>query len=142
MLSPIDWIRGRGGSVFPERFDVIAQMLGKRDFTPNRAVETWIQFVENCEEGYEDSLAEYRNELSFWRFLQAVIGDPQVQQASDAQWFIAEVAAIDARFSSLLEDGFQVTGSWGWWERRIPRVGSGVFAIDVRDAYGVDMEPI
>ncbi|MFE7328145.1 hypothetical protein ACFU8W_24790 [Streptomyces sp. NPDC057565] len=128
------------GSVFPERFNAIAQTLGKQALTPNRAVEAWLQFVENCEEGYEDSLAEYRNELSIRRFLQAVISDPQVQQASDAQWFITEVAAIDARFSSLLEDGFQVTGSWGWWERRIPRVGGGVFVIDVRDAYGVDIE--
>ncbi|MER7107847.1 hypothetical protein [Streptomyces sp. NPDC000229] len=98
--------------------------------------------VENCAQGYEDSIAEYRDELSIRRFLQAVIDDPQIQQAADVQWFIGEVAAIHARFSSLLEGGFQVTGSWGWWERRIPRVGGGIFLLDVRDAYGVDVESI
>ncbi|MFJ2897477.1 hypothetical protein ACIO87_21635 [Streptomyces sp. NPDC087218] len=127
--------------MFAERFNVVARTLGKRTLTPGRAVEAWLQFVESCEEGYEDSLAEYRNELSIRRFLQAVIDDPQVRRAPDAQWFIREVEDIDAKFSALLEGGFRVPGRWGWWERRIPRIGGGVFLIDVRDAYGVEVEP-
>ncbi|MFD7258422.1 hypothetical protein [Streptomyces sp. NPDC059874] len=127
---------------FSEIFSVIARTLGKPSLTPSRAVGYWRQFVENCEEGYEDSLAEYRNELSIRRFLQAVIDDPQVQQSAEAQWFSAEVAVIDARFSALIAGGFDVTGGWGWWERRIPRIGGGTFLIDVRDAYGVDVEQI
>ncbi|GGV89742.1 hypothetical protein GCM10015535_44250 [Streptomyces gelaticus] len=111
--------------MFVERFNVVARALGRKALTPNRSIESWLQFVESCEEGYEDSLAEYRNELSIRRFLQAVFDDSQVQRTSDAQWFIREVEAIDAKFSSLLEAGFQVAGSWGWWERRIPRVGGG-----------------
>ncbi|MFI5672930.1 hypothetical protein [Streptomyces sp. NPDC051704] len=127
---------------FSEIFSIVARTLNKPSLTPGRAVEYWSQFVENCEEGYEDSLAEYRNELSIRRFLQAVIDHPEVQQSTEAQWFSAEVAVVDARFSALIADGFDVNGGWGWWERRIPRIGGGIFLIDVRDAYGVDVEQV
>ncbi|MFD7865553.1 hypothetical protein [Streptomyces sp. NPDC059783] len=127
---------------FSEIFGTIARTLGRPSLTPARAIECWRQFVDNCEEGYEDSLAEYRNELRIRRFLQAVIDDPEVRQSAEAQWFRTEVSITDARFSALISEGFHVAGGWGWWERRIPRVGGGIFLIDVRDAYGVDVEEI
>lgn len=127
--------------VFLGRYLELLGDAGRRHpATPYRAIECWSEFVSDCRDGYDATLFEYRDDLSIRRFLQAVIDDPVVRCESGAAWFIAEVGRIDREFRDILSDGFPVSGGWGWWEQRIPRVGGEEMVRDVRELYGIDME--
>ncbi|MEU1825419.1 hypothetical protein ACX9I7_07750 [Streptomyces sp. L500] len=127
--------------LFLDRFrEMVDRSELRHPVTPQRALETWAEFVEDCGEGYGSTLYEYWDDISIRRFLQAVIADPVIRSTPEAEWFAAEVGRIDDSFREVLEGGFAVSGGWGWWEQRIPAFCGEEMAFNVREHYGFEIE--
>jgi hypothetical protein len=128
-------------TAFVDRFRYMAVRAGRRQTaTPFRVLEVWETFVDDCREGYDGTLYEYRDELSVRRFLQGVLDDPVIRDTSEIEWFAAEVARIDGKFRELLDAGHPVPGGTAWWDRRIPGLAGEEMARNVRENLGIELE--
>ncbi|MEV6576892.1 hypothetical protein AB0M92_01845 [Streptomyces sp. NPDC051582] len=130
--------------LFLDRYQAVLERSGRRGpTTPFRAIETWADFVEDCQDGYEATLFEYWDEISIRRFLQSLLDDPVVRETPEIQWFAADVHRIDDEFKQVILGGFAVPGDrkW-WWESTLPREAGEEMARNVKDLYGFEMETV
>ncbi|WP_405966025.1 hypothetical protein OG713_45770 (plasmid) [Streptomyces sp. NBC_00723] len=89
-------------------------------------VESWREFVEECRDGYPDSLAEYEFDLSVRDRLQVALGDETMQTpelVEEFRRFRQAVERIDQEFSALASVVRPVAEGnvLPWWHLRIPR---------------------
>ncbi|RZU25079.1 hypothetical protein [Streptomyces sp. BK239] len=128
-------------TTFVDRFRHMAVRAGRRQVsTPFAVLEQWETFVDDCREGYDGTLYEYRDELSVRRFLQGVLDDPVVRDTPEIEWFAAEVARIDAKFRELLGAGHPVPGGTAWWDRAVPGLAGEDMAQNIRSHFGIEVE--
>ncbi|MFE1943100.1 hypothetical protein [Streptomyces massasporeus] len=126
---------------FVDRFQYMAVRAGRRQAsTPFGVLELWETFVNDCREGYDGTLYEYRDQLSVRRFLQSVLDDPVIRGTPENEWFAAEVTRIDAKFRALLDAGQSVPGGTAWWDRRIPGLAGDDMAGNVRNHFGIELD--
>lgn len=114
---------------------------GRRAYLPGEMVEAWEQVVDFCYAGYDDCLDEYIFDLGVRGSLDVVLRDPGLQEFSELRQIQHEVARIDDRFRSILQDE-PISGlaDWPWWESHPPRFAGAELAADFLDRYGVSVE--
>ncbi|WP_031104641.1 hypothetical protein [Streptomyces sp. NRRL S-146] len=132
---------GEMARAFVDRFRYMAVRAGRRQVsTPFGMLALWETFVDDCREGYDGTLYEYRDQLSVRRFLQGVLDDPVIRDAPESGWFAAEVTRIDTEFRALLDAGHPVPGGTAWWDRRIPGLAGENMAESVRNHFGIELD--
>ena len=107
-----------------------------RAFSLNEMTDAWAALVGEVEEGYDQIVDEYTNDLACrdWLALAWPMLSPRVREAR-----AEELAALDDRFIAATEDdGGLAIGRFsrvetkdGWWWRRRPRKAAGEFAADL-----------
>jgi hypothetical protein len=108
----------------------------RKQFSLNEMPEAYETLVSHVEEGYEEMVEEYANDLSCrdWLALAWPMLSPRVQQIR-----IAELDALDYRFrAATVDDGgrvisryFRIENKSGWWWHRRPLRTAGAFAADL-----------
>jgi hypothetical protein len=125
---------------FLEAFREAARSLGSwRLLTPTEVVGSWRGFVEQCEEGYADSIFEFHNDLSVRTLIMKLLEHPALLDYEQMGWVREEVAAIDDRYGALLLDSDLRPGR-PWWEARVPRIAGEELAADFKERYGVNVD--
>ena len=106
---------------------------------PAKLLEDWRTLVEQCERGYEWNAYEYHNDLSARDRLQEVLVGGEMEEAERAALEV-EVAALDARFRALLQEGVQVGPEEDpWWHRGVVRYAGSKLVEDLREWFGVEV---
>ncbi|HEY2675014.1 MAG TPA: hypothetical protein VGJ07_32195 [Rugosimonospora sp.] len=107
-------------------------------FTIQLMLSEWSQFVSEVEDGYDGSLEEYGNDLSYRDYLAEVwpLVTPHIRDV-----WRDELAGVDERFrAATVEDSDSAAGADvragggadGWWHRRLPRLLVSALADDLR----------
>jgi hypothetical protein len=99
-------------------------------FTIQLMLSAWSQLVSEVEDGYDGSLEEYGNDLSYRDYLAEVwpLVTPRIRDV-----WRDELAGADERFrAATVEDSDSAAGADGWWHRRLPRFLVGALADDLR----------
>ncbi|MFC9693328.1 hypothetical protein ACFTSF_32565 [Kribbella sp. NPDC056951] len=112
-----------------------------RRLTPTVVVGSWRLFVELCEEGYDDNIEEFDNDLSVRGLIERILQSPTLRGYEQMGWVRAEIEALDARYAALLVD-LERRADGGWWERGIPRLAGPELAGDLAARYGVDVQVV
>ncbi|MDG4778646.1 hypothetical protein O7614_03170 [Micromonospora sp. WMMD961] len=126
---------------FAERFQAVVASTGARPRLPGELLAQWAQFVEFCEEGYDDNLDEYDNDLTVRDLIERVLNAPALEGVPELRWMREQVAESDERFRALLGSEplpFEVPRPW--WRARLPRYGGAEMVDDARRRYGVRVE--
>ncbi|WP_405584966.1 hypothetical protein [Streptomyces sp. NBC_01190] len=113
------------------------ERLGEAD--PEADVQSWLEFVEECESGYSDSLSEYDFDLYVRDRLQKAIDSQALHLTSDYDDFRRMVESIDGRFREIASTPISADDgeSPNWWHKIIPHKGGEEFVNDVRDRLGL-----
>lgn len=110
---------------------------------PAAALDAWEFVVDECIAGYDDSLAEYSNDLAVRDLLDEVLADPQIRASSEHIWFSANVHRVDVKFQNLIQGGpILWPDEERWWRRSIPPYGREDFVADVRERRAVELETV
>ena len=105
-----------------------------RGESPEALLETWREFVDACERGYEYNVMEYHADLSVRDRIEAL------RPEADAE-FAARVAEQDERFRALLQPGVQVGPEEdAWWHRGVPRYAGGDLAAGFREWFDAEVQ--
>ncbi|MEU7756481.1 hypothetical protein AB0B57_13395 [Micromonospora sp. NPDC049101] len=121
---------------FVERF---AEVTGGR--RPTGYVEGWEQFVGFCEDGYDDVLDEYWNDLSVRHAIETVLTDERLRGFPQMGWVRERVEAADERFRAVLsEQPMPGLADRPWWEAHVPAFVGPVLAAELWDSYGISVE--
>ncbi|MEU4471364.1 hypothetical protein [Micromonospora sp. NPDC023888] len=126
---------------FADRFRAAVAATGARPRLPGELLGQWAQFVEFCEEGYDDNLDEYNNDLTVRDLIERVLNGPALAGIPELGWMWAEVTEADERFRALLGSEplpFEVPRPW--WRARLPRYAGAEMVADARRRYGVRVE--
>jgi hypothetical protein len=106
-----------------------------RGESPGALLESWREFVDACEQGYEYNVMEYHADLSVRDRVEACLGD-----AAAPGGFAARVAEQDERFRALLQPGVQVgPESDAWWHRGVLQYAGGDLAAGLREWFDVEV---
>jgi hypothetical protein len=116
--------------------DVMESMGRGRPLSPSALVEQWRSFVESCEDGCDEDIFEYENDLSVRDTLERILRSEKLQRFEQMSWVRSQVDDADQRFRALLSDE-KVRSDGAWWQVRMPRLVGPALAADVRDRYGV-----
>ncbi|MGW2044703.1 hypothetical protein ACWCPF_05920 [Streptomyces sp. NPDC001858] len=102
-------------------------------------VESWREFVEECGDGYSDSLAEYEFDLSVRDRLQKALDDETLRTVEEFQRLREAVDSIDQEFSALTSVVRPVAegDALPWWHLRIPRSAGRELAEELFQRLGV-----
>jgi hypothetical protein len=111
---------------------------------PEADVQSWLEFVEECESGYSDSLSEYDFDLYVRDRLQKAIDSQALHLMSDYDDFRRMVESIDGRFREIASIPISADDgeSSNWWHKIIPYKGGEEFVNDVRDRLGLIIHPV
>lgn len=125
---------------FLERFEELVGASGWRTpASPAQLVARWEQFVEQCEDGYDDNIYEYDNDRSVRDLLGRALHDATLRDFPELDELRKAVDLIDDRFRALCRDDV-VMGAEGdpWWRRCVPDNAGGELAEDLLDKYGIE----
>lgn len=108
----------------------------RKAFTLNEMFEAWASLVAEVEQGYDQMVAEYTNDMACRDWL-ALVWPMLTERVRDAR--AEELKALDARFrAATLDDAGRAIGRFyrienkdGWWWRRRPIKVAGEFAADL-----------
>jgi hypothetical protein len=106
---------------------------------PAEIVDTWGEFVEECEDGYSMGLAEYMNDRMIRDQIEVLLTHPDLRARQEMAWFRTAVAEIDERFRALLDPAPSAAGK-PWWEAGVPRRGGRELAEDLKATQNIDIE--
>lgn len=108
----------------------------RKAFTLNEMFAAWAYLVAEVEQGYDQMVDEYTNDMACrdWISLVWPMLTDRVRHAR-----AEELDALDARFKAATDDDgglaigkfFRVENKDGWWWRRRPIKVAGVFAADL-----------
>lgn len=124
---------------FLDAFEEFVGASGWRTIpSPAQLVEQWEQFVEICEEGYDDNIYEFDNDRSVRDLLGRALHDSTLRRFPEHAELRAEVERIDERFRATCRtDVFLGREGDPWWRRGVPRNATGELADDLLDKYGI-----
>ncbi|MGW3854628.1 hypothetical protein [Micromonospora arida] len=121
---------------FVERF---AEVTGGR--RPTSYVEGWEQFIQFCEEGYDDNLDEYWFDLSIRNAIERLLTDERLSGFPQMEWVRERIEAADERFRAVLsEQPTPGRSERSWWEAYLPAWVGPELAAELRDTYGIRVE--
>ena len=127
---------------FLQRFEDFVGASGWRTIpSPAQLLEQWEQFVEACEDGYDDNIYEFENDRTVRDLWGRILHSSSLREFREVGELRAAVAAIDERFRRACRDDVQL-GKEGdpWWRRCVPRNAEGELADDLLDKYGIEPE--
>jgi hypothetical protein len=125
---------------FVERFRAVAAARGWRGVSsPFDLIDGWAQMVDQVEEGYDDNIYEYLNDLSVRQRIEDLLHDESLRDVEQMEWVRAQVSEIDARFRSLVRPE-PVPGNSRWWETHLPAYAGSELVADIKETYGVSIE--
>ncbi|AHH99841.1 hypothetical protein GCM10010174_44690 [Kutzneria viridogrisea] len=126
-------------NAFAERFrQVLAESGRATHVSPTELLDRWDGFVVLCEEGYEDNIYEYNNDLSVRDAIDSVLRDGRLREFDQWQWFKEQVDAIDARFRAVTyPEPVRGGADWPWWRAHVPARAGSELAADLHSRYGV-----
>jgi hypothetical protein len=103
-------------------------------------VRAWEALVEQLEEGYDDYIDEYWNDLSIRDAIEAVLSDPRLARYPQLGEFRRNIERLDERFRPLLKEEPQI-GEPGdpWWRRHVLAEAGADFARDVWELYEIEI---
>jgi hypothetical protein len=109
---------------------------------PGELLAEWERMIQFCEEGYDDTIDEYHNDLAVRDVIESVLASKQLQVHEELAWFREQVAALDERFRALVQPDL-VVGQPGtaWWHRHPPRWAGPELAADFQSLHGVTVAP-
>ena len=115
---------------------VLHEQGWRRVFTLDEMLDAWAALVAEIEQGYDQTVDEYTNDLSCRRWLAAAWPMLTARVRAHRQ---AELDALDERFLAATTDdgglhlgrfyGFESRGNW--WLLRLPAIRRGEFARDI-----------
>jgi hypothetical protein len=125
-----------------EHLDAIAQKLTEmrlrakhppRDFwTLNGMLGSWRQLVDKIDEGYDDIIEEYWNDLSVRELLEELL--EVVAEGSVRSWVTKEIAETDDRYIDATREVQKPifgSGDMPWWWWRVPKKLTGELRHDL-----------
>ena len=132
-----------GGDPFYHRYLALSAAYGRsQSSSPRCDIERWLDFVECCEGGFDDVLAEYDFELGLRGYLAYVLNDRQIQAMPGFTAFARAVEAIDERLRGILvveKPDASSSSTLPWWHAKLPAYGQAPFVEDVQSRLGVDL---
>ena len=86
---------------------------------PTTLIAGWEFAVTSGEQGYADSLDEYRSDLAVRTTIERVFDDEPLSECPQLGWVREQVGALDARFRALLQQDVVLPGGAAdpWWLR-------------------------
>jgi hypothetical protein len=106
-----------------------ASAAGGRRWTLNGAIGAWRELVAQVEQGYDDVVEEYADDLAVRDRLQAVLA--VLPQGAVRTWVAREIEDIDGRFRAATRESDVGGADEPWWRRRVPKVLVGQPASDL-----------
>ena len=80
-------------------------------------MEGWEQFIQFCEEGYDDNLDEYWFDLSIRNAIERLLTDERLSGFPQMEWVRERIEAVDERFRAVLsEQPTPGRSERSWWE--------------------------
>ena len=125
---------------FLQAFEELVGASGWRTIpSPAQLVEQWEQFVELCEDGYDDNIYEFENDRSVRDLLGRALHDSTLRAFPELAELRSAVDRIDDRYRQLCRDDV-VMGREGdpWWRRCVPANAGGELADDLLDKYRIE----
>lgn len=132
------------GNLFNLAFREAMRSAGSwRIVPPGAALQEWEDFVESCEDGYDDNIYEYANDLSIRTTIEEACRNPAVGQLPETAQFLEAVRTVDRRFWNILgADRLPNTEDRYWWEAHLPRYGGIELANDLHGRHGVSIDVV
>jgi hypothetical protein len=129
---------------YMERVEEFLGSRGSMRFSSlGQLVEAWDRLVEQVEEGYDDNIYEYTNNLFVRDLIDQAIADPILKRFPQVRALRERVAPIDERFRAATQDGVDMgSDDDPWWRRRVARRAGAEFADDIKSLYGVDVDVV
>jgi hypothetical protein len=107
---------------------------------PNDLAGSYEKLARDChEEGYDDYLVEYDNDLTVRDFIERVLPDESLQQYPEMKEFMQRIDRADAMLKASFLVGQDRSNKKFWWKRGIVRKGSGDYADDIKLEYGINL---
>jgi hypothetical protein len=103
-------------------------------FTPTRVAEQWEQVVSMIEDGYDQNIYEYDNDLSVRQLIADLLEDPSIRTHTESAWFVEAVDALDGRLRAVMTDRPIREGPW--WRSHLPIVAGVELADGLHTRYG------
>ena len=98
--------------------------------------------VDAVEEGYEDNIYEYDNDISVRGRIDRVLQDPELASLPEREAFARRVHEIDERFRTLVTESSVRVVDQEWWYERLPKRAGEELLEDMRDLYGYEAESL
>lgn len=108
--------------------------------TGAQLIDCWGAFVEECCEGYEWDISEYRNEIRVRRHIETLLRSDALAGHPDHDVFSGAVQVLDDRFRQLGHKEWKFPNGAQWWERQVPTFAGESLAQYCLDAYGYPVE--
>lgn len=103
----------------------------------------WEKFVAECERGYSSDAEDYFNDLTSRDAIERALRDEGLSQHPEMAVFRQQVIRIDLRFQALLRpNAFPRFSEEDWWARGIVRRAGHRLVNDLRDGYGMVVDPV
>jgi hypothetical protein len=124
---------------FVERFRAAVLAQGGRPVSsPFTLIDKWRHVVDLVEDGYNDNIYEYINDLSVRDLIDRLLRDAGLAQFEQMEWFRAHVREIDAELTALLrQEPVNPDPDVPWWRARIPAYAGAELVADLAETYGV-----
>ena len=104
-------------------------------------LDGWRAFIEQCEAAYEWGFYEYENDLSIRDRIALILAAADISNHAVVQNMAEQVAQLDRRFRSLLQEGVSIKGTEKpWWRRGVLTYSGAEYANDVSSLYSVAVE--
>jgi len=101
----------------------------------------WLQFVEECEEGYGCSIYEFDNDSSVRDRIDLILGHEDLFGVAAVERLRAETVKLDERFRALLRTDVTIRNDDApWWQRGVLKYAGEEYAQNVRSEYGIEIE--
>ena len=112
-----------------------------RVFSLIQMEEVWLQFVEECEEGYGCSIYEFDNDISVRDRIDLILSHEDLCRVAAVEHLRAETAKVDERFRTLLRTDVTIKSDDApWWRRGVLKYAGEEYAQDIRSEYGIEIE--
>jgi len=122
----------------------VAKVFSKRKIRYNSLQELasgWQTLVNDlAADGYSDYLVEYDNDLSIRYQIEEVLSEKQLEVFPEFKAFQSHIEQIDNHLKDLFLPNVKRTEAAVWWCQGILKNGTGDYANDVKEVYGIDLE--
>jgi hypothetical protein len=125
---------------FVEKVQKLFADHGLKYQSPYALLEQWQEFVGECEDGYNDCIYEYYNDISSRKLIDLILKSFTGDLDESLNSYIAQVKATDEKFRSLLKSDTQLKDKSNWFEGGVLKFAGKEYGSDLNRIYGIEVE--